>query len=42
MTCTQQPGDIMFVPSLWGHGTINLKQSIGVAHEFTIEPFCME
>jgi hypothetical protein len=42
ITCTQSAGDIMFVPALWGHGTLNLKQSIGVAHEFSIESFCME
>ena len=42
ITCTQNAGDIMFVPALWGHGTLNLKQSIGVAHEFSIESFCME
>lgn len=40
--CTQRAGDILFVSSLWGHGTLNIKQSIGVAHEFSIEPFCME
>jgi hypothetical protein len=42
LTCTQRGGDIFYVPTLWGHATLNLMQSIGVAHEFSIEPFCME
>lgn len=42
MQCTQRAGDIMFVPSLWGHATLNMKQSIGVAHEFSVETFIME
>lgn len=39
--CTQRSGDILFVPSLWSHATLNLRQTIGVAHEFSLEPFCM-
>jgi ribosomal protein L16 Arg81 hydroxylase len=42
LECTQHAGDIMYVPSLWGHSTLNTRQSIGVAHEFSIESFCME
>lgn len=42
MHCTQHAGDMIYVPTLWGHATINVKQSIGVAHEFSIESFCME
>jgi len=42
LECTQMAGDIMFVPTLWGHATINVMQSIGVAHEFSVEAFCME
>jgi len=40
--CTQRAGDILYVPALWGHGTLNTLQSIGVAHEFTVESFGME
>ena len=40
--CVQRAGDIMFVPTLWGHGTLNLHQSIGTAYEFSLESFCME
>ena len=36
LQCTQRPGDILFVPSLWGHATLNLKQSIGAAFEFAV------
>jgi hypothetical protein len=42
LECTQYAGDIMYVPTLYGHSTLNTKQSIGVAHEFSIESFCME
>jgi oxalate decarboxylase/phosphoglucose isomerase-like protein (cupin superfamily) len=42
LQCTQYSGDVMFVPSLWGHATLNVRQSVGVAHEFSVEPFCME
>lgn len=39
---TQRAGDVLFVPALWGHATLNTQQSIGVAHEFSVESFCME
>lgn len=42
LQCHQRSGDVMFVPSLWGHGTLNTRESIGVAHEFSVEDFCME
>ncbi len=34
LECVQYPGDMMFVPDMWGHGVINLKESIGLASEF--------
>lgn len=42
LECMQYAGDVMFVPTLWGHGTLNTLQSIGTAYEFSIESFCME
>jgi hypothetical protein len=30
--CTQQPGDILFVPNLWGHAVIATKDSVNMAH----------
>jgi hypothetical protein len=42
LECTQHAGDIFYVPARWGHGTLNERQSIGVAYEFALEPFCME
>ena len=39
MQCTQYPGDILLVPALWGHATLNLTQCIGVAYEFAIDGF---
>jgi uncharacterized protein YaaW (UPF0174 family) len=32
--CTQQAGDLMYVPHGWGHAVLNLRTSIGVAIEF--------
>lgn len=34
LECVQHPGDMVFVPDMWGHGVINLRESIGVASEF--------
>lgn len=33
--CTQEAGDVIFVPSDWSHGVLNTKTSIGVALEFS-------
>lgn len=32
--CIQYPGDLMFVPDMWGHAVLNLRESIGLAAEF--------
>ena len=40
LQCTQQAGDVLYVPSLWAHATLNIKQSIGIAHEVTFESTC--
>jgi len=42
LRCTQRAGDVMFVPTLWAHATFNSQQSIGVAHEFSTESYCMQ
>jgi len=34
--CTQNEGDIFFIPSFWGHSIINLSECIGVAVEFDL------
>ena len=34
LECVQHPGDMVFVPDMWGHGVINLRESVGVASEF--------
>ncbi len=34
LECVQHPGDLMFVPDMWGHAVINLRESVGVASEF--------
>ena len=36
LQCTQQAGDIVFVPKNWGHATLNIRQSIGLAYELSI------
>jgi hypothetical protein len=33
--CTQDAGDIMFVPRGWSHAVLNLHTSVGIAVEFT-------
>lgn len=34
LECVQYPGDLMFVPDMWGHAVINLREGVGVASEF--------
>jgi hypothetical protein len=34
LECTQRAGDVIFIPSGWGHSVINIKTSIGFAVEF--------
>lgn len=36
MRCTQQSGDVMLVPKMWGHATFNTQPSIGVAFELKL------
>ena len=31
----QETGDLVYIPRYWAYGVINLKESIGVATEFT-------
>jgi hypothetical protein len=31
--CVQEVGDMIYVPALWGHATLNERQSFGVAYE---------
>ena len=33
--CVQQEGDVIFVPAGWGHATLNLNESVGVASFFS-------
>lgn len=35
LECRQGPGDVMYVPALWGHGVINLTPTAGFAQEFS-------
>ena len=37
LICDQRPGEIMIVPALWGHATVNLQPSIGWASEFVFD-----
>eukprot|EP00808_Paulinella_micropora_P014173 g12304.t1 len=39
LTCTQHAGDIMFVPTHWGHGIVNQADSMGFACEFEWTPW---
>ena len=33
LECMQRAGDVLFVPHLWGHGTYNVQESVGIAIE---------
>lgn len=35
--CIQGAGDALYVPSEWGHETLNLEPSIGMAYEMVID-----
>jgi hypothetical protein len=32
----QEPGDIVFIPHMWGHATLNLRTSVGYSQEFNV------
>ena len=34
LTCIQHSGDLLYVPAKWGHSTVNLTPTIGVAVGF--------
>eukprot|EP00457_Paulinella_chromatophora_P001819 gb/GEZN01001821.1/.p1 GENE.gb/GEZN01001821.1/~~gb/GEZN01001821.1/.p1 ORF type:complete len:805 (-),score=163.41 gb/GEZN01001821.1/:361-2775(-) len=34
LTCVQQPGDLLFVPSYWGRGVVNLQTSVAFGCDF--------
>ena len=36
LVCEQHPGDVLFVPKLWGHGTLNMGETVGVAVPFSL------
>jgi hypothetical protein len=35
LECTQEAGDVLYVPRSWGHGVLNLETSVGYAREFS-------
>ena len=36
LKCEQRAGDVLFVPRLWTHGTINFGETVGVATPFSL------
>ena len=36
LTAVQEAGDVMFVPSGWSHGILNLQEGLGLAEEFDL------
>ena len=34
LECMQYPGDLLFVPDMWGQASVSLRESIGLASEF--------
>jgi len=35
LECVQEAGDVLIVPSMWAHATLNLEESVGIAYEFS-------
>ena len=33
LECVQEEGDVLYVPALWAHGTVNLRECVGFAAE---------
>lgn len=33
MTCVQTAGDVMIIPESWGHGVLNIQESVAMATE---------
>ena len=38
LECEQAAGDVFFLPRLWGHGTLNVGEAVGVATPFAVRP----
>ena len=36
LQCLQHAGDVVFVPAEWGHSTLNIEASVGVAFELRV------
>ena len=36
MECMQRPGEVIYVPSSWGHAVLNTADSIGFSGEFKV------
>ena len=36
LECTQEAGDIVFVPASWGHAVLNVRDSVGMTVEFDV------
>ena len=36
LECEQSAGDVLFLPRLWGHATINVGEVVGVATPFAL------
>ena len=41
VTCVQLAGDVMIIPESWGHGVLNLQESVAVATEVKSAQFRM-
>lgn len=35
MVCEQGPGDVVYVPTDWGHMTLNTETALSISREFT-------
>ena len=39
LTCVQRAGDVAVVPEMWGHGVVNLEETLAVATEVRMALF---
>jgi hypothetical protein len=37
LRCVQRAGTVAYVPSHWGHGVMNLQETVGFANEFDFD-----
>ncbi len=42
LTCVQTAGDVIIIPESWGHGVLNIQESVALATEFKYSTWRMK